>query len=175
MPARYSAGSEKNGPQLQRLLDISPRRDEAVLLLERENARLLRLCAQMEAMADRLPAAFKAKRTLRLLQLTELSLKRHTAIQEQIIFPTIRERAGRQIDRLLKQCEYEHASDGGLLIEILERAINPGHSSDRTRVEAFGCLLRHFFEGKRRHLEWEKQALEPFMKQPRANSGNQEK
>ncbi len=137
------------------------------MLLERENARLWRLCAQMEAMADRLPAAFKAKRTLRLLQLTELSLKRHIALQEQFIFPNIRKTDGRRIDRLLEHCEYEHASDGGLLVEIMETAIDPGLPGDKARVEPFGCLLRHFFEGKRRHLAWEKQMLEPFMKLPR--------
>jgi iron-sulfur cluster repair protein YtfE (RIC family) len=143
------------------LIETKTPRPEAILLLEREQTRLLRSCLLLEAMADSLPSGFKQEHALLLLKDTEAALQRHITLQEQVIFPQLRSASGEgaQIERILHQLEYEHSSDSALIIEIIESAMTLELFARTAQVERFGCLLRHFFEGHRRHCAWETQIL----------------
>jgi hemerythrin-like domain-containing protein len=146
------------------LLKTDTTLDETILLLEREQGWLLYLCNQLETFADSLPAGFDQARAICLLQRTEAALRRHISLQEGVIFPTlIKGERARKLGLILGQLEYEHSSDSALILETIETVMTQGFYA-RVQAERFGCLLRHFFEGHRRHLAWETQVLDPFVR-----------
>jgi hemerythrin-like domain-containing protein len=146
------------------LLDPNTTGAEAVSRLEREQARLLRSCRLLEAMADSLPGGFQPSKALGLLKFTEAALQQHIALQERVIFTALRGgSAGGQVERILRQLEYEHGYDSALIIEMTEM-VSAAHPAKSPDIERFGYLLRHFFEGQRRHYAWETMILNPFVK-----------
>jgi hemerythrin-like domain-containing protein len=146
------------------LLDPNTTGAQAVSRLEREQARLLRSCRLLEAMADSLPAGFQPSKALDLLKFTEAALQQHIALQERVIFTFLRRgSAGDQVECILRQLEYEHGYDSALIIEMAEM-VTVVPSSNSPDIERFGYLLRHFFEGHRRHCAWETIILNPFVK-----------
>lgn len=135
---------------------------KAIRLLGEEKASMLSQCTLLEKMADSLPSAFLLPNVTQILGHTERSLKRHIELQEGILFPCLRALQPEHVTELLAQCEYEHASDTGLIVEIIEAAMD-GHLGGQNRAVVFGCLLRQFFEGQRRHLAWESESLRRFV------------
>jgi hemerythrin-like domain-containing protein len=152
--------------RLPKLIDTNTTAGEAVILLDREKARLLRLCRVLETMADGLPAAITKPQAIPVLKNTGTALRRHIALQELLIFPYIRDeqRGPNRVEGALRQLEYEHASDDALMIEIIEAVMMPGLPRSVPQIERFGCLLRHFFEGHRRHCAWETEVLGPLVR-----------
>ena len=115
-------------------------------------------------MADSLPAGFRPSKALGLLKFTEATLQQHITLQEKVIFKDLRGKsAGDQVERILRQLEYEHAYDSALIIEIVEM-LTAAPSAKSFDTGRFGYLLRHFFEGHRRHCAWETLILNPFVK-----------
>jgi iron-sulfur cluster repair protein YtfE (RIC family) len=115
-------------------------------------------------MADSLPAGFQLSKALGLLKFTEAALQQHITLQERVIFTALRGgRAGGQVEHILRQLEYEHAYDSALIMEMAEM-VSAAPSANSPDIERFGYLLRHFFEGHRRHYAWETMILNPFVK-----------
>ena len=115
-------------------------------------------------MADSLPAGLQPGKAFGLLKFTEAALQQHIALQERVIFTALREGSGGDhVERVLRQLEYEHAYDSALIIEMAEM-VTVVPSAKSPEIERFGYLLRHFFEGHRRHYAWETEILRPFVK-----------
>ena len=147
------------------LININTNPAEALVLLDRENARLNQLCATLEAMADALPAAIGSVETIDILKSTASALDRHIELQEIILFPCLRRGANTSfhLEGALRQLEYEHCADKALIIEIIETAMRPPPAAARFVTEPFGYLLRLFFECYRRHSAWENEVLVPSL------------
>ncbi len=130
-------------------------------LLERDQMRLLRLCAALETIADGLPGACRCRKTARVLAFLDQAFARHVFLHEKCLFPLVRSLAEKKgpEELVLRQLEFEHAADRGLVVEIASAFM-----SERAQPEApaLGYLLRAFFENYRRHCVWERSVLYPI-------------
>jgi hemerythrin-like domain-containing protein len=132
--------------------------------LERDQRRLLRLCAALEKLADGLPASAAGAKTARLISFMDQAYDRHIFLHEKCLFPIIKSFAGAKaaIEPILAQLEYEHASDHGSVHEITSAFLNGSSSEAKVDVCVLGFTLRSFFENCRRHAGWEKTILYPL-------------
>ncbi len=146
-----------------RQVGLQPLGEAFLALLERDQRRLLRLCATLESAADRLPASRHQVKKPRMLTFLNGAFARHVFLHEKCLFPLMRSLASQKafIEPILSQLEFEHASDHGLVLEITSSLVNggPGNLAD---AHAFGYLLRCFFENCRRHQHWERCVLYPI-------------
>jgi hemerythrin-like domain-containing protein len=131
-------------------------------LLERDQMRLLRLCAALETIADGLPGAGRCDKTARVLAFLDNAFARHVFLHEKCLFPLIRslEEKKERVEPALRQLEFEHSADRGLIVEISSAFM--GARASQVQTEALGYLLRAFFENYRRHCVWEREVLYPI-------------
>ncbi len=135
-------------------------------MLERDQRRLLRICASLEKVADGLPESRLHARTARVIEFVSRAFERHIFLQEKCLFPLIRSLGGEQssIEAVLAQLQFEHASDHGLVLEITSAYLQGSSCTASTDVQVLGFLLRSFFENCRRHHSWEQTVLYPIAK-----------
>jgi hypothetical protein len=133
-------------------------------LLERDQMRLLRLCAALEKIADDLPGAGHHRRTGKVLAFLDKAFARHVFLHEKCLFPLISslEEKNEAIEAVLRELEFEHSADRGLIVEILSAFM--GRDSRNGGLEALGYLLRSFFDNYRRHSTWERATLYPVVR-----------
>ncbi len=133
-------------------------------LLERDQKRLLRLCATLEKIADGLPGTGHQARTGKVLAFLDKAFARHVFLHEKCLFPLIRslEEKNEPVELMLRELEFEHSADRGLIVEILSAYM--GRNSRNAGLEALGYLLRSFFENYRRHSAWERTTLYPIVR-----------
>ena len=126
--------------------------------------RLLRLCAGLEKIADGLPGTGHQPRTGKVLAFLEAAFARHVFLNEKCLFPLIRslEEKNEPVELMLRELEFEHSADRGLIVEILSAYM--GRNSRNAGLEALGYLLRSFFENYRRHCAWERTTLYPIVR-----------
>jgi hemerythrin-like domain-containing protein len=149
---------------------MQPLGEKFVAALERDQKRLMRLCAMLEKVADGLPASCQHRNVPRLLAFLTKAYERHVFLHEKCLFPLLRSLASHEaaLEPFLLQLELEHATDHALILEITSAYLNgPGHS----RTEMLGYLLRSFFENCRRHQSWELQAVYPIARKNFAGGG----
>jgi hypothetical protein len=139
-------------------------------LLERDQMRLMRLCAALEKIADGLPGSGHQVRTGKVLSFLDKAFARHVFLNEKCLFPLIRslEEKNEHIELMLRELEFEHSADRGLIVEILSGYM--GRDSRNAGLEALGYLLRSFFENYRRHSAWERITLYPIVRTHLASS-----
>jgi hypothetical protein len=133
-------------------------------LLERDQKRLLRLCAALEKIADGLPATGHQVRTGKVLAFLDKAFARHIFLHDKCLFPLVRslEEKNEPIELMLRELAFEHSADRGLILEIL--SVFMGRDSHNAGLEALGYLLRSFFENYRRHSAWERATLYPLVR-----------
>ena len=143
---------------------LQPLGESFLAVLERDRRRLTRLCAALETLADGLPGDCTSRKTARLISFMDKAYDRHIFLHEKCLFPIIRSLSGTKpsVEPILKQLEYEHASDHGLVHEITSAFENAPDCGSKTDVCVFGFSLRSFFENCRRHLAWEVTILYPI-------------
>ncbi len=146
---------------------LQPLGESFLAMLERDQRRLLRLCATLERIADGLPENRSDAKTARLLSFLSKAFERHIFLHEKCLFPLIRSLSGARelIGPVLAQLEFEHASDHGLVLEITSAFLNGSSAETGVDVHVLGFLLRSFFENYRRHHAWENAILYPIARQ----------
>ena len=97
-------------------------------LLERDQMRLLRICAALEKIADGLPGTGHQKKTGKVLAFLDKAFSRHVFLHEKWLFPLIRslEEENRPLEHMLRELEFEHAADRGLISGDPVRLHGPG-------------------------------------------------
>ena len=155
MTQHFGSHASYNRPQ--------PLGEAFLTLLERDQMRLLRICAALEKIADGLPGTGHQKKTGRVLAFLDKAFSRHVFLHEKCLFPLIRslEEKNAPLELMLRELEFEHAADRGLIVEILSAFMS---DSRNTGPDALGYLLRSFFENYRRHAAWERAALYPIVR-----------
>ncbi len=148
---------------------LQPVGEAFLALLERDQMRLLRLCTALEKIADGLPGTGHEEKTAKILTFLDRAFARHVFIHEKCLFPLIRslEEKKELIELTLRELEFEHSADRGLVLEILSTFM--GRDSKNSGFEALGYLLRAFFENYRRHSAWERITLYPIVRTHLAN------
>ncbi|WP_158625944.1 hemerythrin domain-containing protein [Arsenicitalea aurantiaca] len=138
---------------------------ESELTRIRNNHRLLlALCDQLERIADRLPDGIDRQECLVLARALGPALYRIQTVEETLAFPVL---AGWQslepeMAETLERLRFEHQSDLCYAEEIQDMLRAYGEGRPSPAPDAAGFMLRGFFEGIRRHVAFERQALLPL-------------
>lgn len=126
---------------------------------------MLRVCAALEEVADSLPANVDRVKCMVIAAELEPLLRGVHRFEEEALFPAYAEAlrmAGRDqasVERLMA----EHVEDECFAAELTEALLDIGRGGAPCNPEALGFMLRGFFEGKRRHVAFEREHLLPMI------------
>jgi hemerythrin-like domain-containing protein len=123
----------------------------------------LELCDALELIADGLPNRIPSNLVREVTAALTHGLSAHFSFEEDVLFPLLRQRGGDEVSlaAALDQLESEHARDAGLCDELAEELKALSLRDEPRNVEMLGYMLRGFFEGQRRHIEWENTIVVP--------------
>jgi hemerythrin-like domain-containing protein len=126
-------------------------------------ARKQSLCDQLEAIADSLPHRVDRMECVRVANVLLPFLRESHRYEEEVLFPAfergLKEPAtGGETVRRLKS---EHIYDACAAEEITEQLMWIGRGGDVANPEAFGFMLRAFFDPVRRHIAFERDHIIP--------------
>ncbi|MEL7271792.1 MAG: hemerythrin domain-containing protein [Pseudomonadota bacterium] len=119
----------------------------------------LALCDALENIADGLPEAVDNQLCLQLACSIYPIVRSAHEFEEQQLFPAlVTARASAHLPQTLDRLHAEHWEDESFSGELSEALKDFVAGRDRN-VEKLGYMLRGFFEGLRRHIAFEKEAL----------------
>jgi hypothetical protein len=122
--------------------------------------RQMKLCDDLEALADSLPSRLDRQFCLHLARQIGPLLKAAHAAEECHLFPSI---AGESASgELVEQFRLEHIEDECFGEEVQHELLQLGQGRPVLAPEATGYMLRGFFEGLRRHMRHELELLDTF-------------
>jgi hemerythrin-like domain-containing protein len=151
----------------KRLLDAAPSDvgplGDPLAYLAHDHATQRALADLLEGLADGLPdgvdrrAAALGAHSLRMLA------ARRWALEEQALFPLIESHApeGAPARRAIAIARREHRETAGRAIELADELEALAESGRARNPDALGFMLRAFFDGLRRHLDWTEAAIMP--------------
>lgn len=149
--------AESDAPGADQLLD-------PLAYIRNDHVRQLRMCNLLDAFTDRLEVSPVVGLAGALLQFLKTDLPRHTADEEEDLFPALRKRCLPEdgIEEALKQLSREHALDDDLMefmIDDIATLADGGTLSNPVRLL---MNVREFAEMQRRHLTWEDRVILPL-------------
>lgn len=135
----------------------------AKLLMQTHRDQLV-LCHRLEFIADSLPYFVDRQACIGVAQTLGPLIHQAHRLEEDIVFPAVRDRwkALINIDKTLERLRDEHLEDEGFAEELHDALMAYGCGENRPGPEAFGYMLRGFFEGLRRHIAFEKEMILPL-------------
>jgi hypothetical protein len=116
----------------------------------------------LETIADSLPDCVnRAAASLAAAQL-RAAPERHKRIEEEALFPIL-ERCcpDAAVSRTLDVARREHEDSGGHAVELAEALDELAEQGFAANPESLGFMLRAFFDGLRRHMDWVDAAILP--------------
>lgn len=137
---------------------------DSVHNLQHIQAQQLAFCDRLELIADQLPNVDRALCIGVAHALMPLLEKAHN-FEESFLFPALVERCGDQAgtQATLERLRYEHLEDLCFAEELHDALMAYGRGELRPNPEAFGYMLRGFFEGMRRHILFERDVVLPMI------------
>jgi hemerythrin-like domain-containing protein len=131
----------------------------------------LALCRTLEAIADSLPAALDRSVCISTARALGPLITRAHDLEEDLIFPAIEQRWPEieGMSKTIERLKYEHMEDICFSEELHDALMAYGKGEDRPSPEAFGYMLRGFFESLRRHIAFEQEVIWPLLEKARAN------
>ena len=128
-----------------------------------EHRKQLELCDALELIADGLPCRIDEKLLRRATGMLSRGLVAHFRFEEEVLFPLLRRRGADDPSLIaaLDQLESEHRRDADLSDELAEELETVRRKGKVRNVEMLGYMLRGYFEGQRRHIEWENTVVLP--------------
>lgn len=137
---------------------------EAGMIMRCHDMQLL-LCDELEALADSLPRSADRQRCLHLARTVRPLVASSHEIEEALLFDPLISLACRVPDlpSTLERLRFEHHSDLCFAEELHDVLLAFGRGKDLMTADAFGYMLRAFFEGVRRHVAFEKEILVPLL------------
>lgn len=135
---------------------------------EKNLALKLKLCAALEDLADRLPYGVGDDHCLTLAKSLLPILKRAQELEEQQIFPHLRQcyQSDETLPPTLARLEGEHCEDEAFAEELSEHLIAFVQDRKSGNPDLIAYMLRGFFESLRRHIAFEREHLLPLMSEP---------
>lgn len=131
--------------------------------LYREHALQLALCDALESIADGLPDRIDTRLVREVTTILAHGMIPHFRIEEDVIFPLLLKRAhgDSALSAALEQLKSEHDRDADLSDELSEELDSIARKGRVRNAEMLGYMLRGYFEGQRRHIEWENAIVLP--------------
>jgi hypothetical protein len=127
--------------------------------MARAHDRKLKLCSELEAIADDLPSRVDRLQCLAVASSLVPLLRECHRFEEEAVFPGLAlTRGGEAIVARLK---VEHLEDDCAAADVSETLLACGHGGEIDSPEAFGYMLRALFESIRRHIAFERDYILP--------------
>jgi Hemerythrin HHE cation binding domain len=140
---------------------------QLLALFEAHQSAKLRLCDELEAIADSLPENAGPKECLAAARSMCGLLRSAHAFEEDQLWPILRDLNpdDDDLDRSLERLRGEHWEDESYGDELASVLADWAMSVGNRNAEATGYMLRGFFEGVRRHIAFELEHLVPVLRQ----------
>lgn len=122
--------------------------------MARLHAAKLELCAALERVADDLPARVDRLGCLSIASNLVPLLRACHHLEEEAVFPAFT--AQRDEEKVIARLKAEHLEDDCAAEDLTEMLLRVGHGGAIANPEAFGYMLRAFFEAMRRHIAFER-------------------
>jgi hypothetical protein len=126
-----------------------------IAALERLYDETLRICDDLEAIADTLPNPDRRFCRRLAIELDE-TIEVVGQCEERSLFPILAKQAGMITVTRLRQ---EHAQDRSVAAEIVRALVGISHGGLRRHYDAIGYMLRAYFLAVRRHIAFEQALL----------------
>jgi hemerythrin-like domain-containing protein len=136
--------------------DVGLMRDDPLAYLEYDHKAQRALADLLETVADSLPDKVNQASASLAASLLRDSQQRRSALEEEGLFPLIERRAadGAPLRRAILLARRDYRDCAGRAIELAEELDSLAETGQAANAEALGFMLRAFFEGLRRHLDW---------------------
>lgn len=136
---------------------------EPCVTIARSHADKLRVCDDLEAIADMLPAAVDRMKCLSVANTLVPLLRSTHRYEEELLFPAYDATVGSDANRYpsTRRLRAEHVEDECFADEVTEVLLSMGHGAEIRNPEAIGFMLRGFFESLRRHIAFEREHVLP--------------
>ena len=146
----------------QRPPDDAAVRADPFVLLDYDHKAQRGLADLLERIADSLPdEVSRAEAALAARQLRTLHA-RHAEIEDKCVFPLLESRCDGEVTRrAIAIARREHDDAEGRAIELAEALDALVETGRAANAEGLGFMLRAFFDGLRRHLDWVDAAILP--------------
>ncbi|MCV3764393.1 hemerythrin domain-containing protein [Rhizobium sp. TRM95796] len=120
----------------------------------------LHLCAELEQIADSLPASVNRQKCIYAAKALGPMIKGLHHYEENVLFPALETRGlPGDLAKTLARLKFEHFEDECFAEELAERLLLLGAGGSEINMEATGYMLRGFFEAVRRHIAFEREHL----------------
>jgi Hemerythrin HHE cation binding domain len=123
-----------------------------------------KLCDELEAIADGLPSSVDSQFVLRTAKRILVIVKCAHDFEEGFLFPFLESRVP-QLAATLERLRYEHWGDEEFAVDIHHALREYVRLHDNAKVDALAWMLRGFFEGMRRHIAFDREYLQPKIKE----------
>lgn len=132
-------------------------------IIAREHAFQLELNKSLEFIADGLPDQVDRRLVKEVVAILSNGLEAHFQLEEHVLFPLLRRRAGGDAGLVaaLDQLVAEHERDQDISAELVDELRVLAERGRPRNAEMLGYMLRGYFEGQRRHIEWENAVVLP--------------
>ncbi|MDX8461349.1 hemerythrin domain-containing protein [Mesorhizobium humile] len=127
--------------------------------MRRAHVQKLALCHILEGIADDLPSRVDRLQCLAVAADLLPLLRECHRFEEEVVFPVFARQTGEEdtVERL----KLEHLEDESAAADLSEALLVHGHGRPIENPEAFGYMLRAFFESMRRHIAFERDHVLP--------------
>lgn len=120
---------------------------------------LLRLCDDLETVADRLPAAISPHDCKLLAARLDMLMTETHVEEERVLIPLLMSDGRVELSQLANRLRREHEVDTVTMQEVVEALRTLAGARPMTSPDATGYLLRAFFESLRRHIHSEQDII----------------
>lgn len=153
----------RHGPAIEtgRHFQKDARKDTLAALLTATHRDQLALCRSLEAIADSLPSRIDRTACLTAARALGPLISHAHDLEERLVFPAIEARHA--ISASIERLKYEHMEDVCFSEELHDALMAYGRGTPRPAPDAFGYMLRGFFEGLRRHIAFEQEIIVPLL------------
>ncbi len=118
----------------------------------------LRLCKELEEIADSLPSGVSRQKCIYAAKALGPLIKGAHHYEDTVLFPQLESQvlALPDLPKTLARLKFEHFEDECFAEELTERLLQLGSGRSDVNMEATGYMLRGFFESLRRHIAFER-------------------
>lgn len=146
----------------QRHPDLSAMKADPFGYLDYDHSAQRALADHLEALADSLPDCVNRAAAAMAAAMLRTVHARHAEIEDRALFPMLESRCRDEVtQRAIRIARKEHEDAAGKAIELAEALDGLAETGRAPNSESLGFMLRAFFDGLRRHLDWVDAAILP--------------
>lgn len=137
-------------------------RDDPFGYLAYDHSAQRALADLLESLADSLPDCVNRAAAALAASMLRTAYPRHCAAEDAALFPVLERVCAEEVTlKAMRQAAREHEDTAGQAIELAEALDALAASGRPENPESLGFMLRGFFDGLRRHLDWCEAAILP--------------